>query len=38
MKRSFFPILRYLWYTPFPMPSRITRTGRMSYPLKQWGV
>ena len=31
-------ILRYLWYTPFTMPSRLARTGRMNYPLKPWGV
>ena len=38
MKRSLFPIVRYLWYTSFTMPSRVARTGRMNYPLKQWGV
>ena len=38
MKRLLLPILSYLWYTPFTMPSRVARTGRMHYPLKQWGV
>ena len=38
MKKRLSPILRYLWYTPFTTPSRVTRTGRMSCPLKRLGV
>ena len=38
MKRSLFPILRCLWYTPFTMRSVVARTWRMNCPPNQWGV
>ena len=38
MKRWLFPILGYLGYTRFTMPSRLARTGRTNYPLKPWVV
>ena len=31
-------ILRYLWYTPFTMSSRVARIWEMNYPLRLWGV
>ena len=38
IKKCLSPILRYPWYTPFTMCSRVARTGRMFCTLKLWGV
>ena len=38
MKRWLSPILRHPLCTPFTMPSRVARNGRMNCPLKPWGV
>ena len=38
MKKLLSPILRYPWYTPFTMFSRVARTGRTNCSLKLWGA